>query len=168
MNHSQNEKIRLEHEAAKLFMHRYEKDTGVHFRHIWHNEPSQPDVSAWLDGERLDIEIAHLYGSEQEAMKILGRDLSDKTLGELRQLQNEQDVQKRLLFALNRILNNKASKHYHTSRVWLVIRNAHPAWTKAHIEALQHRIAVPETHPFEQIWMVGDWQGKTGNLQLFP
>ena len=92
MNHSQSEKIRLEHEAAKLFMHRYEKDTGVHFRHIWHNEPSQPDVSAWLDGERLDIEIAHLYGSEQEAMKILGKDLSPKTQRELRYLESEQRV----------------------------------------------------------------------------
>lgn len=165
---SSEEKRRLEHQAAKIFMRWYEHDTGKPIRHIWHNRPAKPDVSCQLKGERLDLEIAHLYGTEQEAMKILGRNLSDKTRQELRQLERETDPHHRLLQALNRILHNKSGKHYQTRRAWLVIRNAHPAWSSDEIAALQHRIDVPPGHPFEQIWMVGDFTGESGIVQLYP
>jgi hypothetical protein len=165
---SSNEKLRLEHEAAKLFMRQYEKDTGHEIRHIWHNEPNRPDVSCVLEGSRLDLEIAHLYGSEQEAMKILDRCLSEKTRAELREQACCSDVHQRLLNALNRILMNKAQKHYDSKRVWLIIRNAHPAWTAETIMMLQHQINVPVDHPFEQIWMVADFKGSSGIIQLAP
>jgi len=165
---SSAEKRHLEHEAAKLFMRHYEKNTGHEIRHIWHNEPSRPDVSCILEGARLDLEIAHLYGSEQEAMKILDRCLSEKTRAELQEQACCSDVHQRLLNALNRILMNKAQKHYDSKRVWLVIRNAHPAWTADSITELQHQINVPFDHPFEQIWMVADFEGNSGIVQLHP
>lgn len=165
---SETEKIRLEHQAAKIFMHWYEHDTGKHIRHIWHNKPIKPDVSCMFEGERLDIEVAHLYGSEQEAMQILGRNLSDLTRSALAELAQFDDPHERLLSALNRILTNKAGKHYNTKRVWLVIRNAHPAWNRDEIQSLQHCIDVPAHHPFEQIWMVGDISGDSGIIQLYP
>ena len=162
-----HEKIQLEHQAAKIFMRWYEHDTGKQIRHIWHNRPIKPDVSCELEGRRLDIEIAHLYGSEQEAMQILGRELSDRTRKELCDLEKV-DTRARLLSALNRILANKALKQYKTSRVWLVIRNAHPQWTVKEIKQLQHCIDVPAGHPFEQIWMVGDFTGASGIVQIYP
>lgn len=165
---SEEEKIELEHQAARLFMRWYEHDTGKIIRHIWHNRPAKPDVSCYLEGERLDLEIAHLYGTEQEAMQILGRALSQKTREELRELEHCDDAHTRLLRALNRILSNKSQKHYKTQRVWLVLRNAHPAWGADQINALQHHINVPEQHPFEQIWIVGDMQGESGIVQLYP
>jgi hypothetical protein len=165
---SEQEKMALEHQAAKLFMRWYERDTGKLIRHLWHNQPNKPDVSCQLEGQRLDLEIAHLYGSEQEAMAILGRELSELTRLELRELVSNSEPNKRLLVALNRILYNKSLKQYKTNRVWLVIRNAHPAWDKSHIEALQHCIDVPPNHPFEQIWIVGDFQGKSGIVGLHP
>lgn len=166
-NGSTEEKVELEHQAAKLFMRHYEQLTGQKIRHIWHNQPRKPDVSCRLKGERLDLEIAHLYGSEEEAMLILGRHLSDQTRQALHELQTvSSDV--RLLNALNRILRQKAIKRYQSGRVWLVIRNAHPAWSHNQIIALQHHIDVPQQHPFEQIWMVADWQGQSGIVQLHP
>ena len=165
---SKQEKIRLEHQAAKIFMRWYEHDTGKPIRHIWHNRPIKPDVSCQFEGERLDLEIAHLYGTEQEAMKILGRNLSDKTRRELRKLEKETNPHHRLLNALNRILSNKSTKRYKTKRVWLVIRNAHPSWHSDDITALHHHIDVPVDHPFEQIWIVGDFAGKSGIVQLYP
>lgn len=165
---SEREKIQLEHEAAKLFMHWYEHDTGKHIRHIWHNRPMKPDVSCQFEEGVLNLEIAHLYGSEQEAMQILGRYLTDKTRQELRDLDRVTDLHSRLLDALNRILLNKSLKRYKSQRVWLVIRNAHPAWSADEIKALQHHIDVPEDHPFEQIWIVGDFQGESGIVQLYP
>lgn len=168
LSSSEKEKVTLEHQAAKLFMRWYEKDTGHQIRHLWHNRPAKPDVSCRFEGERLDLEIAHLYGSEQEAMQILQRELSDKTRQELQQLEKDTDAESRLLTALNRILLNKSLKHYKTKRVWLIIRNAHPAWSKTQIQALQNCISVPSCHPFEQIWIVCDWEGKSGIMQLFP
>ncbi len=165
---SSAEKLHLEHEAAKLFMRSYEKSTGHEIRHIWHNQPIRPDVSCELEGERLDLEIAHLYGSEQEAMKILGRNLTDKTRDELKQQACCSNVHQRLLNALNRILTNKAQKHYDSKKVWLVIRNAHPAWTADSITHLRQQIDVPTHHPFEQIWIVADLKANSGIVQLFP
>lgn len=168
LKNSENEKIILEHQAAKLFMRWYELETGKAIRHLWHNRPTKPDVSCRFEGARLDLEVAHLYGSEQEAMQILNRELSDKTREELQILERDTEPESRLLAALNRILLNKSFKHYKTKRVWLIIRNAHPAWDKMQIQALQHCITVPAIHPFEQIWIVGDWEGKSGIVQLFP
>lgn len=162
---STEEKIELEHQAAKLFMRHYEQLTGQHIRHIWHNEPHKPDVSCRLNGDRLDLEIAHLYGSEEEAMLILGRQLTDPTREALLE-QQQVSSDARLLNALNRILRQKAQKRYDSGRVWLVIRNAHPAWSQQQILALQHHIDVPEEHPFEQIWIVADWQGLSGIIKL--
>ena len=165
---SESEKIELEHQAAKLFMRWYEKDTGRHIRHIWHNKPRKPDISCELEGGHLNIEVSHLYGSEQEAMIILGRVLSEVTHNALQELVKISDPHSRLLSALNRILHNKSQKTYRSNRVWLVIRNAHPAWDKDEIQALQHCIKVPPVHPFEEIWMVADMTGKSGIVQLYP
>ena len=165
---STDEKLKLEHEAAKLFMHNYEQQTGREIRHIWHNKPIRPDISCVLEGTRLDLEIAHLYGSEQEAMQILKRKLTEKTRLALQEQACCSNVHERLLNALNRILLNKSQKHYDSKHVWLVIRNAHPAWKAQEIKTLKGMINVPPTHPFEQIWIVADLRAKTGIVQLFP
>ena len=79
-------------------------------RHIWHNQPSKPDISCYQNDEKLDIEIAHLYGSEKEAMAILGRELSEETKVNISDLMLE-PIEMRLTKALQRILANKALKH---------------------------------------------------------
>ncbi|WP_235185826.1 hypothetical protein [Methylomarinum vadi] len=167
MNPRMLEKIKLEHEAARLFMRLYEQNFGIKMRHIWHNEPKKPDVSCYLDGERLDLEIAHLYGSEEEAQLILGREITLRTLDALHRLINV-PIDHRLLNALNAILASKAEKSYHSDRVWLVLRNANPLWSRHDLEANLHQVTLPERHPFEQIWVVGDMKGVSGILRLFP
>lgn len=147
-------------------MRNYEAQTGRKIRHLWHNKPIKPDVSCMLEGEKLDIEVAHLYGSEEEAMQILGRDLPVETREALIEQALEQNTNQRLLTALNRILQQKAGKHYKSQRVWLLIRNAHPEWDAQKIKHFRHRICVPEVHPFEQIWILGDFAGKSGILRL--
>ncbi|MCB5225904.1 hypothetical protein JAO78_003660 [Alishewanella sp. 16-MA] len=166
MNGAQ-EKIALEHEAARIFMRLYEQRFAVKMRHIWHNEPARPDVSCYYDDQKLDLEIAHLYGSEAEAMHILGRALSQQTHQELMALLRVPAAQ-RLLAALNRIIANKAEKHYDSERVWLVIRNANPLWRRADMLAHCHKLQLPQQHPFQQIWVVGDLLGQSGILPLYP
>lgn len=166
INKSDLEKRNLEHDAAKFFMRAYEALTGREVRHLWHNRPSKPDTSCLLEGERLDLEIAHLYGSEVEAMTFLGRDASSQTLQALRDLEFTSTSHERLLEALNRILKNKSNKHYESKRVWLIIRNMHHEWSASEIEATKKEIQVPDSHAFEQIWIVGDKDGKSGIVQL--
>lgn len=163
----QDEKIRLEHEAARIFMRLYQQRFGEKMQHIWHNQPAKPDVSCYLNQTRLDLEIAHLYGSEVEAMAILGRVLTPQTHEELQQLmQLPADV--RMMTALHRIIRQKADKTYDSQRVWLVIRNANPLWNCWDIARVHADLEIPQHHPFEQIWMIGDWTGQSGILPLFP
>lgn len=167
VNKSELEKIQLEHEADRLFMRAYEKSQGVEIRHLWHNKPTKPDTSCLLEGDRLDLEIAHLYGSEVEAMTILGRDASEKTLQALRDLDKHSTSHERLIEALNRILESKSTKSYQSSRVWLIIRNMHHEWSASEIVNARNEIQVPSSHNFEQIWIVGDAKGESGIVKLY-
>ena len=164
---SNSEKRRLEHQAAKQFMRLYEQKMGLTMRHIWHNEPAKPDVSCYLNEQRLDLEIAHLYGSEIEAMQILGRDLDDSTREELIALLNS-PAETRLLTALNRLLNNKSVKTYDSERVWLVIRNLNPLWSTKDIKQLYPKLQVPLSQPFEQIWLISAQHNDADLIALFP
>ncbi|WP_423186568.1 hypothetical protein ACO1PK_15880 [Alishewanella sp. d11] len=166
MNGSE-EKFFLEHEAARIFMRLYEQRYQIKMRHIWHNEPARPDVSCYYADQKLDLEIAHLYGSEVEAMHILGRELSSQTHQELLALLAV-PAEQRMLTALNRIITNKAAKYYDSERVWLVIRNANPLWRREAMLAHCHALHMPKKHPFEQIWVIGDMQGISGILPLYP
>ena len=161
------EKVALEHEAARIFMRHYEQRFGIKMRHIWHNEPRRPDVSCYYDSQRLDLEIAHLYGSEAEAMHILGRELSQQTHQELLALLRL-PVEQRMLESLNRIICNKAQKYYDSQRVWLVIRNANSLGQREYMLAHCDKLHFPKQHPYEQIWVVGDMLGISGILPLFP
>ena len=161
------EKVRLEHEAARLFMRLYQRRFGVSMRHIWHNEPAKPDVSCYLEQQRLDLEIAHLYGSEAEAMQLLGRELSPQTRDALAALQ-QIPVQERMLAALDRLIRQKAHKRYDSERVWLVIRNTHPTWHAQQLQGFRQQMTLPKAQPFEQIWLVADYRGEFGINAVYP
>lgn len=148
-------------------MRLYEKQFGTPMRHIWHNLPRKPDVSCYLNDSKLDLEIAHIYGSEVEARLILGRDADNKMLSALQQL-NRLPVNHRLIAALNAVLASKSQKKYHTRRVWLVLRNMNSLWQQDDFEQHRHQIVLPESHPFEQIWLMGDAKGRSGVIRLFP
>ena len=89
-------------------------------------------------------------------------------LEELALLDQSTDIQSRLLKALNRILYNKALKHYDSAHPWLVIRNSHPAWEAEDIRHHCAQIHLSTSHPFEQIWIIGDWEGISGVVNLYP
>ncbi len=167
LHSSETEKRRLEHDAAKLFMRRYEKTFHAPIRDIIHNRPAKPDVSCHLDGQLLDLEIAHLYGSESEAQQILRGGLPADTLEALKELHAIRNTHNRLLHTLNSLLAKKAGKRYASSRVWLVIRNAHPAWHSEDINDLREHIQLPSAHPFEQIWVMGDFNGQSPLIRLY-
>lgn len=168
MSQPDQEKSRLEEQASRIFCDWYSGrfNQKMTFQHL--NSPSKPDATCRLNGKLIDLEIAHLYGSQQEAMQILGKDLDQRTTFELEHLEESTDTQQRLINALNRILYNKAQKHYDSAHPWLVIRNAHPAWHADDIRQHCRQIRLLDSHPFEQIWIIGDWQGQSGVVKLYP
>ncbi|GEK08586.1 MULTISPECIES: hypothetical protein [Pseudoalteromonas] len=162
---SEAEKIKLEHDAVKLFLRCYEEQFSVPMRHIWHNQPNKPDVSCYQGEYKLDIEVAHFYASEQEAMAVLGRPLSlsiQRELAAMSQTVNSDP----LSIGLQRLLNQKAKKKYDSERVWLLIRNASPIYHSEDFKRLKNSWAIPDSHPFEEVWLLCDfYQGEL--LQLF-
>jgi hypothetical protein len=180
LNRSESIKRQLERDAAKHFLRLYEQQHHTPMRDISHNEPSKPDISCHLDGQALDLEIAHLYANSSEA-KILTREIiqqvqgqsasiaaSDKELELLTYLSDlvEMNSQQRLVTALTRILNSKGRKTYDSPRVWLVIRNASPLWQAKDFHQCMQYFHVPE-NPFEQIWLLPEFDGSEAPIQLF-
>ena len=165
-NKSELEKVALEHQAAKLFMTLYESQYQIPMRHIWHNQPAKPDVSCYCNGHKLDLEIAHLYGSETEAMAVLGRPLSLEMEQAIAQMA-ESDLTLRLKNALGRLLHNKAKKRYDSQQVWLVIRNASSCWSQTDLQRVLNDIPVAKHHPFSEIWLITDFYGKNGLIKIF-
>ena len=180
LNRSETLKRQLERDAAKHFLRLYEQVYKTPMRNIWHNEPSRPDISCHLNGKPLDLEIAHLYASASEA-KILTREIIQQVQGSesfITPSEKEQELlnylsdlinmssQKRLVTALTRILASKAKKTYDSSRVWLVIRNASPLWQAEDFLQCIPYFQIDE-NPFEQIWLLPEFDGSQPPIQLF-
>ena len=174
LSHSEREKRRLEREAARLFMRAYEKQCHKPIRHIWHNQPAKPDISCYLEGKTLDLEIAHLYASEQEAriaaadnnlppdhQPYHGEEHLWAYLADLASL----DSRRKLHTALLHILTSKARKQYHSERVWLVIRNASPLWQHDDFLPIVRHLNLP-AHHFEQIWLLSDFGGENPLIRI--
>lgn len=174
LSQSESIKRRLERDAARLFMRAYEQRFHKSMRHIWHNQPAKPDISCYLDGEPLDLEIAHLYASDQEARIASSSHheahsdyQGDEHLWAFLTELSSMDSGARLHAALCRILESKARKHYRSERCWLIIRNASPLWSCKDFRQVIPHLTIP-ANPFEQIWLVPDFPGEEPVLRIFP
>jgi hypothetical protein len=75
-------------------------------------------------------------------------------------------LSERLPHDLARILCQNSEKTYPLPS-WLVIRNAHPLWTRKEFETHVVDWSPPTHVPFEQIWLVCETNGSSGLLQLY-
>ena len=125
-----------------------------------------PDATCRIGNTEIDLEIAHLYGSDIDAQRLLGRNrrvpFTEETLKEQRLI----PLNLRIPNELNSILKSKSKKTYETERVWLVIRNGYPLWNKEDFENYKSEIILPKEHPFEKIWLVCDSRGYSGLIEI--
>ena len=139
---------------------------GYDFHFVEPRNPPEPDYFCTLNGTELFVEIAHLYGTETDAKRLLGR----KGKSEPSKLQVTQStlipLNTRLIAPLNLRLKEKALKKYNASRVWLVIRSAFPLWEKEDFEQHISEIIVPTSHPFEEIWLLCGPRARFGAIKL--
>lgn len=138
-------------------------------------KPPEPDALCFIDGQPLHIEVAHVYGTQSDVKKLLGR------TGKSAPTQAQQMLSARvpldgcpgtdgrllrLLTPLNNLLSDKATKKYQTSRVWLLVRSAFPLWSIVDFVENQACIEVPAEHPFERIWLLCGPRASCGLLRL--
>ena len=161
------EKDGLETGAITQFVVAYGSITGAgELQFIELRSPPEPDSYCLLDGQPLYIEVGHVYGTQSDVKRLLGR--TGKSAPSARQefLSAMVPLDRRLLTPLNNLLLNKAKKTYSVARVWLLIRSAFPLWNRRDFEKHLKEILVPESHPFEQIWLLCGQTSSAGAIRL--
>jgi len=162
-----DDKRRLEFYAVLYFIWDQRKN-----HHRWlifkeFSEPPDPDTYCLLNGEKVGIEVTHLFGDGQDAQKLLGKMTTPEEYQQLKENPALAPLTQSIPNAINRILEDKANHHY-GGKTWLVIRNAFPLWEKGDFETYLPEIIIPRHHAFEEIWLVCDRFGASGTLCLYP
>lgn len=162
-----DEKKQLEIYAVKYFLEAL--DNAHNRKLIFLNlaDPPDPDVYCLLGDDKIGIEVAHLFGGERDARRLLGRGRPDENTKEQRIAHALVPLNGRVISNLNSILEEKAQKRY-GSKTWLIIRNAHPLWNREDFDRYKSDILIPQNHSFEEIWLLCDRDGSSGILRLFP
>jgi len=137
-------------------------------RFVFHElrEPPEPDGFCSLDGESLHVEVGHLYGTQSDAKRLLGREGKSAAARKERLDSSLVPLDTRILTPLNRLLASKATKTYQAQRVWLLIRSTLPLWSLRDFQKHRADICVPEEHPFAQIWLLCGPHSSFGVLRL--
>jgi hypothetical protein len=137
-------------------------------RFVFHElrDPPEPDGLCSNDRQSLHVEVGHFYGTQSDAKQLLGRTGKSAPTPQDQLLSRLVPLDARLLTPLNRLLADKATKTYQTSRGWLLIRSAFPLWNLSDFAEHQASIAIPPEHPFEQIWLLCGPRASFGVLRL--
>ena len=123
------QKDNLEYYAVNNFITEYNRTHKRLLFFISQCKPPKPDIICRHHKREIGVEIAHTYGTGEEAAVRLGNrnsyDFPDKVHRKRRII----PVNFRALDSLNKILLKKATREYELSHIWLVIRNAFPLWS---------------------------------------
>jgi len=162
------QKDNLEHHAVLNFIELYNRNHKRQLQLIRACRPPMPDTLCCLHRREIGIEVAHVYGSNDEAaMRVGGKTLDDFPHRVcLDRHVTALDV--RALNCLHDKLKRKATRTYGFTPTWLLIRNAFVPWSFAEYRQHKNEIIVPETHPFTQIWFMCDKKslGTPGIMRL--
>lgn len=161
------EKDGLETGAITQFATAYNSKAGAgELQFIELRSPPEPDGYCLLDGQPLYIEVGHIYGTQSDVKRLLGRTGKSAPSAKQKLLSAMVPLDHRLLVPLNNLLLDKATKTYAATRVWLLIRSAFPLWDCSDYDQHLKDIVVPKNHPFEQIWLLCGQTSAAGAIRL--
>jgi hypothetical protein len=165
---SGDEKANLEHHAVQSFIKLYNQTHRRKLTFLQLGHPPMPDAICRLGRRDLGIEVAHCYGSWDDAALRLGHRLASQIPKIAQQARRTTPLDVRVLSTLNEVLTKKSTREYDFGPVWLVVRNAFSAWSARDYRRRQDDIMLPTTTPFGQIWLVCDENsvGPQGLLRL--
>jgi len=158
---------RLEIYALVRFIAAYRRQAGRWITLVEMPPPPEPDFICRVDESRLvGVEVAHVCGSERDARMVLGRAQPEERTDAAHVQHALVPLSDRIPADIARILRQKCERLY-PRPCWLVIRNAYPLWASDDFI----RYALPWNPigavPFEQVWLIADWAGSSGLLQLY-
>jgi len=163
---TQSEKIRLEVYAVIYFLRYLRKNSQSKVRLKKIASPPYPDVICEIDGQEIGMEVAHLYGSQRDARQIFGRSKPIEKTMKHRVKHSIVPLNFRIPNDLNEILDSKAKKIY-PGKTWLLIRTAYPLWDFNDFQFYMDEVIIPESHHFENIWLLCDQKGLSGAINLY-
>lgn len=150
------QKDNLEYHAVKNFIAEYNHTHMRHLHFICQCKPPKPDAICRHHKKEIGVEIAHTYGTGEEAAIRLGNRNSNDFPDKVHRKRRIIPINFRALNSLNKILTKKATRAYELSNTWLVVRNAFPLWSLSDYRKYKKEIFIPEKHPFDQIWLLCD------------
>ena len=155
MMQAADEKGALERAAVEQFAEIFSALVGRgHLRFHALLPPPQPDAHCFLSDADIYIEVAHIYGTDADARRILGRTGYAEPSHEEQLHSSLVPLNHRVISQLNMVLAQKSKKTYTSSPIWLVVRNAFPLWKDTDFQRHRNQIQVPASCPFSEIWLV--------------
>lgn len=143
-----NEKQLLENAACQCFLETHNRLHQTHFELLEHADKPDFLVRDSQSGEKIGIEVTHLYFDGREAQMLLGRRPNEShgvmTL--------DQSIPQ-----LNELLYEKARsavQYDFRGRLFLLVRVASPIFDKNDFEMYQDDISSPSPNCFDQIWLL--------------
>lgn len=150
------QKDNLEYYAVINFISEYNRSYKKQLHFVRQSKPPKPDVICLHNKKEIGIEVAHTYGSGEEAAIRLGNRNSSDFPNTLHRKRRITPVDIRALNSLNAIMTKKATKTYDISSTWLLIRNGFPLWSLSDYRNYKKEIFIPEETPFHKIWLLCD------------
>jgi len=163
-----SEKERLEKGALEKFAEGFTSsiDRGE-LKFVRLQTPPEADGLCQLNGSPLNIEVAHVYGTDADVRYLLGRKGYSEPTKEEKFQSGLIPLNERIIGPMNNVLKQKAKKKYFSSPVWLLIRVGIPILTAEEFQVYQGEIKIPDTHPFNEIWLMCGPSLQFGFMQLY-
>ncbi len=163
-----SEKERLEKGALEKFAEGFTAsiDRGE-LKFVNLQKPPEADGLCLLNGKSLSIEVAHVYGTSADVRYLLGRKGYSEPTKEEKFQSGLIPLNERIIGPMNIVLKQKANKEYLSSPVWLLIRVGIPILTVEEFLMYQEEIKIPDSHPFEEIWLMCGPSLQFGFMQLY-
>ena len=150
------QKDNLEYYAVINFISEYNRTHKRQLHFVQQAKPPKPDLICLHNKKEIGIEVAHTYGSGEEAAIRLGNRNSEDFPEAIHRKRRITPVNIRALNSLNTIMAKKVDKKYEVSPMWLLIRNGFPLWSLSDYQNYKENIFIPKETPFHQIWLLCD------------
>jgi len=143
-----NERLALERAACNYFLDSYNRLHDTAFEIVDHRD--KPDFWArdTRSGEKIGIEVTHLFFDSREAKILLGRS-PDGTHGTM--------TISELIERLNDLLAQKitqTAKYNFEGRLFLLVRVASPIFDKKDFEIFEDEITFPPGNVLDEVWLL--------------
>lgn len=164
-----DEKRRLERGAFDAFAsHFNERANRDILSFVEHLSPPHPDLKCRLGAGNIYIEVAHAFGTEVDARKILRH--GTKNQPNKREDQRNvivKNMENRIIEPLNATIYEHCLKDYLGVPCWLLIRIGNFLYDLSEYESYKNRIVIPAHNSFQEIWLLCGPRKESGAVQLW-